>query len=199
MAPVNERAELLVVAGYLRYSIAPLGTTEPTEPLIPSDGITPEVTNLANDFVDVGYTEPDSTVRRVTREIEGIMAHQSDAPIRNIEQSRLSQITIALRNYGRLAYQLAQGGGTFTSTPGGNTRFDQLPFGQVEEHIGVLDVIDGAKSLRIVFRRAAVSSGMEANLPKTNVSDLAITIDALQPDGGLNPTYELAHGLWESA
>ena len=75
----------ILVAGNLRISTAPLGTTLPTT--LPTD---PSTLNLDAAFKDLGYTSPDGSKFTTTRTTEGIQVHQERGNVRTLVTDELA-------------------------------------------------------------------------------------------------------------
>lgn len=181
------------VSNYFRVSRAPVGTTLPTNVLVPADGPSPEVTNLDAAFTNLGYTSPDGSLFRVSQTTEGIPVHQQPGNVRLLQTETIEQIQTVFREYTRETWLASFGGGTFSSPSSGITRYDPPGFGHVEESAWVLDSIDGDQAFRIVIPRGTVSSGTESAFARNAASDLPVTIDALIPGGGASNFYILTN------
>lgn len=181
------------VSNYFRVSAAPVGTTLPTDVLVPAKGPTPEVSNLDPAFKQLGFTSPDGSLFRIERTTEGIPVHQQQGFVRILETEIIQQIQTVFREYSRPTWEMAFGGGTW-STVGGVTRYDPPAMGHVQEQTVVLDSIDGDVSIRLVLERTMVTSGTESAFQRNAASDLPVTIDALIPGGGRSNFYFLIDG-----
>lgn len=178
----------ILVAGNLRISTAPLGTTLPTG--LPTDANT---LNLDAAFKDLGYTSPDGSTFTTTRSTEGIPVHQERGNVRTIVTDELTQASFVLREWNRATITAAFGGGTITEPSPGVYRYEPPSPEVINEFSAVLDLFDGDQIWRFVLRRVMVSNSPESNFIRTGAADLPITLDALVAGGGVRNWYALTN------
>lgn len=184
----------ILVAGNLRISTAPLGTTLPTA--LPTD---PSTLNLDAAFKDLGYTSPDGSKFTTTRTTEGIQVHQERGNVRTLVTDELAQATFNLREWNRETVTTSFGGGTITSPASGVWKYEPPAPEDISEFSAVLDLFDGDQIWRFVLRRAMVSNSPESNFIRTGSADLPITLDCLVAGGGVRNWYALTNWVGMSA
>lgn len=131
-------------------------------------------------WYETGYITPDGVVYQDNFTQETIRAIQAVAPIRVVSTARDPQLTVAAMQWNTQNLITAFGGGS-VDTPGHyiGPKTSDAPV----ERSACLDLIDGDKILRFVFRRAGLSQGSSFNIVRNASSNLAMVLAVLDPGG----------------
>lgn len=137
---------------------------------------------LPSAYFDLGYTDEDGVTFRDEPTIEKKGAWQSFYPVRIIETARMAEAEFALEQWNTNTLKLAAGGGTVTSA-GSGSKFTPHAAGTVTEFTVVIDRVDGSITDRFVIPRCMVTSALETNSTKDDLSLLPVTVEAIGIDG----------------
>lgn len=152
---------------------------------------TSEVSALAADFVDVGFTQQEGVSFAVGFEQLAVMSHQADYATRKGITSRTGRIAINLQEWSAQNLAVATGGGTASEVTANHYKYVP-PSGNNESVQAVLELVDGTKIYRFVVPQSSVGEGIEIPLAKTAESILPLTLDVEGQDG-VPPWYILTN------
>lgn len=167
-------AEQIAVAASGHISVAPIGTTLPTDPTAALDDA----------FVDLGYVTEDGVTFTAEPTVEDINAWQSATPVRRLVTARALTVTWQGLEWNKDTFALAFGGGTWTEPTSGVYQYDPpADTDALAEYALVIDAADGDKNYRWIVKRGNVTDAVETNLVRSGAALLPVTFSALTPDG----------------
>lgn len=149
--------------------VAPVGSTAPVEPDVALDAA----------FVDLGANTEDGLGLTPSRSIEKIRAWQSAKAVRTIITEDELSISFSLMQWNEQSLALALGGGTFSATTGGATKYVPPASGTVDERAFVFEWLDGDIASRIYVPRGMVTEVDEITVANTGAIALALTVEVL--------------------
>ena len=173
----------IVVASDGHISVAPYGTTLPTDP----------VADLDTDFNELGYVTADGCTFTATPSVTDITSWQSATPTRRLVTARALTVAFQLQQFNPESFSLAFGGGEWTSVGAGAYRFDPpADTDPLADWSLVIDAVDGDRNFRWVVNRGNVSDAVASNLVRTGAAVLPVTFSALAPEGADRSWYFLS-------
>ncbi len=164
----------VVVAGFQRILVAPIGTDFP-------DAIDEEA---AADWVDLGYTTEDGIAFSFGLDTDDLMTSQSLDPVRKLTTARPKTIAGSLRQFNKETLTLALGGGAWTGDDADGWEFRPAPSSFIDERALMVEFADGAKRARFLGYRTMVSEAVDFTLVNTDglVFPLTFSVLANVPD-----------------
>jgi hypothetical protein len=165
--------EEVVVAGFQRLLVAPVGTAAP-------DGIEDEYPAA---WYDLGYTTEDGITFSFGLDTDTLMTSQSLDPVRMLTTARPKTVAGSLRQFNRETVTLALGGGSWSGDADDGFVFEPAPSSFIDERMVSVEFEDGAKKARFFGRRTMVSEAVEFTLVNTAglVFPLTFTVLAAEP------------------
>ena len=168
----------IVVAGTGSIRVAPVGTAEPAD-----IGETPSAT-----WVDLGYTTTDGVEFTFDRTTQEIMAWQSMDPVRVLATAEPKSIAFSLEQISKETWQFALGGGTVSGTLGEYLFEPPVP-GTVDERAMMVELVDGAKKYRFIFRRGMQNGAVTFSGVREDSTNLPIEYKVLAAPTGITHAY----------
>lgn len=178
-------ADSIVVAANGTVRVAPVGTTQPTDPTAAP----------AAAWLDLGYVSEDGVTFTDSKEIEDVLAWQSFYPVRKIITGKDATLSFALREWDERSIPLAFGGGTVTSPSAGVWRYEPPAPGTLDLRALMIDWEDGDKDYRLIIPRGLVTEAVETNLTRTGAADLPITFSAIPASTSDDPYVLLTNSI----
>lgn len=174
-----QNADELVVAAKGDISIAPVGTTLPTD-----------LGDLDAAFVVLGYTSDEGVTFSYSESREDIPAWQKATPVRRIVTARGLSTAYQLLQWNRDTFALAFGGGEWSEPTSGVFRYDPPDEDDaLAEYVQVIDFRDGERHSRVVIEKGGVTEDVESNLVRTGAALLPVTFAALASDDEERPPW----------
>jgi hypothetical protein len=166
--------EEVVVAGFQRLLVAPVGTAAP-------DGIAAEYPPA---WYDLGYTTEDGITFSFGLDTDTLMTSQSLDPVRMLTTGRPKTVAGSLRQFNKENLTLALGGGTWSGDALDGFEFEPAPSSFIDERMVSVEFEDGNKKARFFGRRTMVSEAVEFTLVNTAglVFPLTFTVLAAEPN-----------------
>jgi hypothetical protein len=165
---MNDADQIVVAANGTVY-VAPVGTTQPTDP----------TSAPAAAWVDLGYITEDGATFTDSKEIEDILAWQSFYPVRKIVTGKEASASFALRQWNENSIPLAFGGGSVTNPSTGVWRYVPPNPEDLDERALMIDWQDGDKNYRLIIPKGLVTEAVETQLVRTGSAELPITFAAV--------------------
>lgn len=176
MATLNPDA-LVVAAGFTVYT-APTNTAYPTDIDSPPSG----------SFTQLGYiTEEGATFTR-TPSVTPINAHQSNEPIRYVQESVETTMAFTLMQWDADTIPFAFGGGTWHSTANG-WEFRPADPGVIDERVLIAEGVDGTTKVRYIIPRGMQQGATTVSLVKSDAAGLSVTFGAMAAGAGVKSWY----------
>jgi hypothetical protein len=150
-------------------SVAPTGSTLPVEPTIALDVA----------FDDLGANTEDGLTLSPSRSVEKIRAWQASKAVRTIVTEDELSIQFTLMEWNEKTLALALGGGTFSATTGGDTKYVPPVSGSVDERSFVFEWLDDSITTRLVVPRGMVTNVEEITVAKSGAVQLGLTVEVL--------------------
>lgn len=166
-------ADEIVVAANGTVRVAPVGSTQPTNP----------TSAPVAAWVDLGYVTEDGATFTDSKEIEDVLAWQSFYPVRKIVTAKEATLAFSLRQWNEATVKLAFGGGTITNPSLGVWKFVPPDPETLDERALMLDWQDGDKNYRLIFPKGLVTEAVETQLVRTGSAELPITFSAVPATG----------------
>lgn len=171
----NNSDEIVVGAnGTVR--VAPVGTTQPTNP----------TSSPVAAWIDLGYVNEDGATFTDSKDIEDINSWQSFYPTRKVVTGKEATISFALQQWNENSVPLAFGGGSVTNPSVGVWRYAPPDPSVIDYRALMLDWTDGSKHYRLIFPKGLVTEAVETQLVRTDSAELPITFAAV-PATGADP------------
>lgn len=155
------------VAGEQYIYAAPIGTEIPDD--VDDD--------LEADWVNLGYTTEDGLTISLGKDTDDLLTSQSLDPVRKLVTGAPKTIVAPLRQVNKHNLVLALGGGVITGDR--SWRFRPAPASFIDYRSVVVEGVDGAKRLRLVFYRCMVSEAVEFTLVNTASIIFPLTFSVL--------------------
>jgi hypothetical protein len=158
-----------VIAANGSVSIAPVGTTLPTD----------AETALDTAFKDLGYISEDGVTFTPSIETDGLPAWQSLAPIRIFLTAYTIEVAFECLQWNADTLPLFFGGGEFTDAGDGTWTYLLPKPGELRELTLVIDGQDGDRTYRIVLDRVMLSDAGDLTFLRSDAAKLPVTVTAL--------------------
>jgi hypothetical protein len=168
--PLN--AAETVIAANGGVSIAPYGTTLPTD----------ATTTLDSAFKDLGYISEDGATFTPNVTSDGLPAWQSLTHIRKFITEFVISVAFEMLQWNEDTLTTFFGGGVFTDNGDGTFDFKLPKPGEAQEMSLVIDGVDGAKTYRIVLDKVFISDAGDVSFMRSDAAKLPVTVDALAGD-----------------
>lgn len=165
-------AARVVVAQRAKLSLATVGTALPTTLTDP----------LVGAFVDVGLFTPDSLTFSTDPSFNEINSHQSDYPVRRVQESDSATFSVTLQEWSVFNFQAIYGGGDVETVSAGVYRFTPPQLGARSEFSAVIEIQDNAKIYRYLIPRCIQVEGVEQALQKGSEAQLPLSLAVLGGD-----------------
>lgn len=162
-------ADEIVVAANGGVSIAPVGSTLPTDASAALDAA----------FIDVGYISEDGVSFSPNLSTESIMAWQSFSPVRKVQTEQAFSIDFTMMQWNKTSMETAFGGGLYTNNGDGTWEYLPPAPGEDLTRAMVIDGIDGARNYRIVVPRFSIEDLGDVAFARGEFSPLEVTASAL--------------------
>jgi hypothetical protein len=163
-----------VVAGTGEAYVGAVGATAPT---------TPTSSLSVASWTGLGYHTEDGVSISHSIEVARFRAWQSRSDTRRDRESETFRVTFALQQWNETNVPFAFGGGAITGS-GPYTFTPADDDAALAEKSLVVDVKDGAYTLRFVVPRGTVVESVESQFARTQEAVLPITFEALEPTEG---------------
>lgn len=173
-------ADSIVVAANGTVYVAPVGSTQPTNP----------TSAPAAAWLDLGYVSEDGATFSESKDIEDVLAWQSFYPVRKLITGKEATLAFALREWDERSIPLAFGGGTISQPSAGVWRYEPPLPGTLDLRAMMIDWQDGSKNYRLIIPRGLVVEAVETNLTRSAAADLPITFSAI-PSSTADDAYIL--------
>ena len=175
-------SDQIVVAGEFTLSIAPEGTTLPTD----------SVTALDPAFKAVGLTTRDGSAFQLSPEFKNVESHQSQYPTRTFRVKQTGIVRAALQEWNDDNFVTAFGGGTITDESGtaspSNFKYEPPTGSGTDVVVAVLDMADGDKNYRFIVEQCQAQSPVE--LPFTPDAETVLPLElSVLGDGSAAPWH----------
>lgn len=158
----------IVVAGFQRILVAPVGTA------IPASIDEPPGTG----WVDLGYTTEDGLAASFGKETDTLMTSQSLDPVRMLVTGAPKTLTASLRQLNAETLTLALGGGTVTGDDEA-WEFEPAPASYIDERALMIEAEDGDTKVRIVYYRTMITEAVEFTFVNTEGLVFPLTFSVL--------------------
>lgn len=171
------------VAGNTHIYLAPVGTAFPDWDEAPAVA-----------WIDVGYVTTDGVTFNFGREVNEIYAMQSSEPVRVVNTRLPKTLGFELMQQGRTQFQVAMGGGEWT-TEGGVTgvfRYEPPAVGANDERAALIEMIDGDNTYRWHFKRAIQREAIEFKYVREDAATFPVTLAVLPPADNTASFYLLS-------
>lgn len=173
MSGLNAEEVRVALTGHVYY--IPPGKTYPTDMSPVTDG------------VDLGYTTEDGVAFSFAKDTEDIMGWQTKDPLRKLVTAEPKSCSFSLRQLSRDTW-LSTMGGTITKNADDSYLWEPDEGKQLEGAI-IVEFVDGAKSARFGFRRAAQTAAVEFNLVRNDAINLPNEWTALATSDGSKASF----------
>lgn len=177
-----QNASNITIPGQFRMYVAPVGTGAPAD----------VAAALGASWVEVGYTTEDGSSFTTDPNFEEVRSHQSDYPTRLLKTGDQATVAAVLQEFSKANFVTAFGGGTVTTISAGQYRYDPPATGVSVPVACIMEVVDGAKSYRVVVPKARARSGVDLNLNKTSEAGLPVEL-TVEGASGVSPWYVLTN------
>lgn len=173
--------EILIPARTYVY-LADVGTIAPVDSVVALD---PE-------WLNVGFTTPDSLSFSTEPEFQEVAVAQSDYPALRFQTSESATVGVTLQQWNSANFLAVYGGGLVTEDPlaSGNFKFVPPSIGERTEKAAIVETIYGAKHYRLVFPRVMQMEGVQMDLQKGQEAQLPLSLGVLGGDL-VDPWYML--------
>lgn len=168
-----ESADEIVVAANGTVWVAPVGSTQPTNPTAAPNG----------SWTDLGYINEDGATFTESKEIEDIISWQSFYPTRKIVTSKEATVSFALQQWNENTIKFAFGGGTVSQPSPGVWKYVPASPEVLDERALMIDWQDGTKDYRLIIPKGLVTEAVETQLVRTGSAELPITFAAVPATG----------------
>lgn len=166
-------SDQIVVAGEFTLSIAPEGSTLPTD----------SITALDPAFVSVGLTTRDGSAFQLSPEFRNVESHQSQYPTRTFRVKVTGMVRAALQEWNEANFVTAFGGGTVTEPDAvgkpGEYRYEPPAGSGSDIVVAVLDLTDGTKHYRFVVEQCQAQSPVELPFTPDAETNLPLELSVL--------------------
>lgn len=142
---------------------------------------TTEVSDLASDWVELGYTIEDGVSFELDRTINSVMSWQSKRPTRKFNAEQVERVSTELQQWNEETLVFAFGGGSVSEVTPGHYKYtfpdaaDELP-----EKAMIVDWEDAGFHYRLFIPRGTVSDSVETSIGRTGESRLPVAFESLE-------------------
>lgn len=167
---------------------APIGTTAPTDAVSPLDAA----------FVDLGYISDEGVTLGFDDSVENKFAWQNAQLIRSITSESVTSLSFSMLEIKGVTLEYFFRGSSMTQVAANNYRLDGAPI-VADPHMLVVDIVDGAKSMRWLFGNAEVVSRGEIPITNSDLMMLPVTLN-FYPDANNRPFQTWSNDVaWATA
>ena len=160
--------------------VAPLGSTQPTDP----------TSSYAAAWAELGFVNDAGVKLHDAKTINNIASWQSFYATRRIITARDFTVAFALQQWNKNTVPLAFGGGTVSSPAAGVHKYTPPDPALIDERMLGVDWQDGTKHYRLIVPRGMATDAVDAELVRTKESELAIVF-GVTTDGSSDPWFLL--------
>lgn len=168
-----DKNEILIPARTYVH-LADVGTLAPVDSVVALD---PE-------WVNVGFTTPDSLSFKTEPNFQEVPTAQSDYVALRFQTSESATVGVTLQQWNAANLAAVYGGGVVTEDPlaSGNFKFVPPRIGERTEKAAIIETIYGSRNYRWVFPRCMQMEGVQLDLQKGQEARLPLSLGVLGGD-----------------